>query len=73
MQSCISAWCSWTKPVLQVVNFLQATSQLAQMRLRSVLGQHELDEILSQRESINRTLQTIFDEATDAWGNWASC
>jgi len=56
------------KSVLQVVNFLQATSQLAQTRLRSVLGQHELDEILSQRESINRTLQTILDEATDAWG-----
>src|ERR1700728_4915570 len=56
------------KSVLQVVNFLQATSQLAQTRLRSVLGQHELDEILSQRESINRTLQTILDEATDPWG-----
>src|ERR1700689_5351502 len=56
------------KSVLQVVNFLQAPSQLAQTRLRSVLGQHELDEILSQRESINRTLQTILDEATDAWG-----
>ena len=54
--------------MLQVVNFLQATSQLAQTRLRSVLGQHELDEILSQRESINRTLQTILDEATDPWG-----
>ena len=56
------------KSVLQVVDFFQATSQLAQTRLRSVLGQHELDEILSQRESINRTLQTILDEATDAWG-----
>src|SRR5471030_536570 len=56
------------KAVLQVENFLQATSQLAQTRLRSVLGQHELDEILSQRESINRTLQTILDEATDPWG-----
>src|ERR1700728_4880617 len=56
------------KSVLQVVNFLQATSQLAQTRLRSVLGQHELDEILSQRESINRTLQAILDEATDPWG-----
>ena len=55
------------KSVLQVVNFLQATSQLAQTRLRSVLGQHELDEILSQRESINRTLQAILDEATDPW------
>src|ERR1700689_5230012 len=56
------------KSVLQVVNFFQATSQLAQTRLRSVLGKHELDEILSQRESINRTLQTILDEATDPWG-----
>src|SRR5574337_598683 len=56
------------KSVLQVENFLQATSQLAQTRLRSVLGQHELDEILSQRDSINHTLQTILDEATDPWG-----
>jgi regulator of protease activity HflC (stomatin/prohibitin superfamily) len=56
------------KSMLQVENFLQATSQLAQTRLRSVLGQHELDEILSQRDSINQTLQTILDEATDPWG-----
>src|SRR5574337_1349854 len=56
------------KSVLQVENFLQATSQLAQTRLRSVLGQHELDEILSQRDSINHTLQAILDEATDPWG-----
>lgn len=56
------------KATLQVADFLQATSQLAQTRLRSVLGQHELDEILSQRDSINRILQTILDEATDAWG-----
>jgi len=56
------------KSMLQVENFLQATSQLAQTRLRSVLGQHELDEILSQRDSINQTLQVILDEATDAWG-----
>jgi len=56
------------KSVLQVENFLQATSQLSQTRLRSVLGQHELDEILSQRDSINHTLQTILDEATDPWG-----
>ena len=56
------------KSRLQVENFLQATSQLAQTRLRSVLGQHELDEILSQRDSINQTLQLILDEATDAWG-----
>jgi regulator of protease activity HflC (stomatin/prohibitin superfamily) len=56
------------KSMLQVENFLQATSQLAQTRLRSVLGQHELDEILSQRDSINQTLQLILDEATDPWG-----
>jgi regulator of protease activity HflC (stomatin/prohibitin superfamily) len=56
------------KSVLQVANFFQATSQLAQTRLRSVLGQHELDEILSQRDSINHSLQQILDEATDPWG-----
>ncbi|MGA9333874.1 MAG: slipin family protein [Rudaea sp.] len=56
------------KAVLQVADFYQATSQLAQTRLRSVLGQHELDEILSQRDSINHTLQTTLDEATDPWG-----
>ncbi|HET7359102.1 MAG TPA: slipin family protein, partial [Rhodanobacteraceae bacterium] len=56
------------KAMLQVADFYAATSQLAQTRLRSVLGQHELDEILSQRDSINHTLQTILDEATDAWG-----
>ena len=53
------------KSVLEVADFYQATSQLAQTRLRSVLGQHELDEILSQRDSINHVLQTILDEATD--------
>jgi regulator of protease activity HflC (stomatin/prohibitin superfamily) len=56
------------KAMLQVADFYSATSQLAQTRLRSVLGQHELDEILSQRDSINHTLQTTLDEATDAWG-----
>ena len=56
------------KSVLHVENFLQATSQLAQTRLRSVLGQHELDEILSQRDAINLLLQSMLDEATDAWG-----
>ena len=56
------------KSVLQVADFYQATSQLAQTRLRAMLGQHELDEILSQRDSINHTLQEILDEATDAWG-----
>jgi regulator of protease activity HflC (stomatin/prohibitin superfamily) len=56
------------KSVLQVADFFQATSQLSQTRLRSVLGQHELDEILSQRESINHSLQQVLDEATDPWG-----
>ncbi|WP_082190105.1 slipin family protein [Frateuria defendens] len=56
------------KSILQVADFYQATMQLAQTRLRSVLGQHELDEILSQRDSINRSLQQILDEATDPWG-----
>jgi len=56
------------KSVLEVENFLQATSQLAQTRLRSVLGQHELDEILAQRDSINHTLQVTLDEATGPWG-----
>lgn len=56
------------KSILQVADFFQATSQLAQTRLRSVLGQHELDDILSQRDSINRSLQQVLDEATDPWG-----
>lgn len=56
------------KAILQVSDFFQATSQLAQTRLRSVLGQHDLDDILSQRDSINRSLQQILDEATDPWG-----
>jgi regulator of protease activity HflC (stomatin/prohibitin superfamily) len=56
------------KSVLKVSDFYQATSQLSQTRLRSVLGQHELDEILSQRDSINHDLQQILDEATDPWG-----
>jgi regulator of protease activity HflC (stomatin/prohibitin superfamily) len=56
------------KAMLQVADFYQATSQLAQTRLRSVLGQHELDEILAKRESINHSLQQILDEATDPWG-----
>lgn len=56
------------KAVLQVSQYYQATSQLSQTRLRSVLGEHELDEILSQRESINHKLQSILDEATDPWG-----
>ncbi|HET6587605.1 MAG TPA: slipin family protein [Oleiagrimonas sp.] len=56
------------KSVLQVADFYAATSQLAQTRLRSVLGQHELDEILAKRDAINKMLQETLDEATDPWG-----
>jgi regulator of protease activity HflC (stomatin/prohibitin superfamily) len=56
------------KSVLEVENFLQATSQLAQTRLRSVLGQHELDEMLAEREKLNADIQRILDEQTEAWG-----
>ena len=54
--------------VVQVENYLYATSQLAQTTLRSVAGQVELDEILSEREKINQELQTILDRHTDPWG-----
>jgi regulator of protease activity HflC (stomatin/prohibitin superfamily) len=56
------------KAIIQVANPWEATSQLAQTTLRSVLGQHELDEMLSQREKLNVDLQRILDQATDAWG-----
>jgi regulator of protease activity HflC (stomatin/prohibitin superfamily) len=56
------------KAVVAVENFLYATSQMSQTTLRSVLGQHELDELLSNREKINQKLQTIIDERTDPWG-----
>lgn len=56
------------KAIIQVENFLEATSQLAQTTLRSVLGQHELDEMLSQRDRLNMNIQTILDQQTDAWG-----
>lgn len=56
------------KAIIQVENFLEATSQLAQTTLRSVLGQHELDEMLSQRDRLNIDIQTILDQQTDAWG-----
>jgi regulator of protease activity HflC (stomatin/prohibitin superfamily) len=56
------------KAIIQVVNPWEATSQFAQTTLRSVLGQHELDEMLSQREKLNVDIQRILDEATDAWG-----
>lgn len=56
------------KAIVSVENYLYATSQLAQTTLRSVLGEVELDELLSQREALNTRLQTILDEHTDAWG-----
>ena len=56
------------KAIIQVANPFEATSQLAQTTLRSVLGQHELDEMLSQREKLNIDVQRILDQATDAWG-----
>jgi len=56
------------KAIVSVENYLYATSQLAQTTLRSVLGQVELDELLSQREELNSRLQTILDEQTDVWG-----
>ncbi len=57
-----------TKATIAVENYLFATSQLAQTTLRSVCGQTELDEILSQREKINSQLQDILDKSTDPWG-----
>jgi len=54
--------------IVQVENFMVATSQIAQTTLRSVLGQHMLDELLSERDRINSILQTIIDEATAPWG-----
>ncbi len=54
--------------VVKVINHIQATSQISQTTLRNVLGQHELDELLSQREKLNQNLQTIIDEQTDPWG-----
>src|SRR5437879_1812114 len=54
--------------IVQVENFMVATSQIAQTTLRSVLGQHSLDELLSEREKINLILQEIIDEATGPWG-----
>ena len=56
------------KAIVGVENFLMATSQLSQTTLRSVLGQSELDEILSQREKINHKLQQIIDTSTEPWG-----
>ncbi len=56
------------KAIIQVENFYDATSQLAQTTLRSVLGQHELDEMLAERDRLNIDIQTNLDQQTDAWG-----
>ncbi len=56
------------KAIIQVEDFMVATSQLAQTTLRSVLGQHELDEMLASRERLNADIQRMLDEQTDAWG-----
>ena len=56
------------RAVIQVEDYYEATSQLAQTTLRSVLGQHELDEMLAEREKLNKDIQEILDTETDAWG-----
>lgn len=56
------------RAIIQVENYYAATSQLAQTTLRSVLGQHELDEMLAGRERLNSDIQKILDQQTDAWG-----
>ena len=56
------------KAIIQVEDFYAATSQLAQTTLRSVLGQHELDEMLAERDRLNTDVQSILDQQTDAWG-----
>ena len=56
------------KAVIQVANFLNATNLLAQTTLRAVLGKHELDQLLSDREKLNLDIQTILDSQTEAWG-----
>ncbi len=56
------------KAIIQVANVFEATSQLAQTTLRSVLGQHELDDMLAERDKLNRDIQKILDAQTDNWG-----
>lgn len=56
------------KAIIQVEDYLNATSQLSQTTLRSVLGQHELDEMLAERETLNADIQDSLDKQTDAWG-----
>ena len=54
--------------IIQVANFIEATSQLAQTTLRAILGKHELDQLLSERETLNKDIQEVLDAQTDAWG-----
>lgn len=56
------------KAVIQVEHYMMATSQLAQTTLRSVLGKHDLDEMLAERDKLNKDIQDILDRQTDAWG-----
>ncbi len=56
------------KAIIQVANYYEATSQLAQTTLRAVLGKHELDELLAERDKLNLDIQRILDAQTDAWG-----
>lgn len=56
------------KAIIQVAQFIEATSQLAQTTLRAVLGRHELDELLAERERLNTDIQRVLDSQTDAWG-----
>ncbi len=56
------------KAIINVENYMEATGQLAQTTLRSVLGQHELDELLAERERLNHDIQAILDQQTDQWG-----
>ena len=54
--------------IIQVANFVEATSQLAQTTLRAILGKHELDQMLSERDKLNSDIQGVLDQQTDAWG-----
>jgi regulator of protease activity HflC (stomatin/prohibitin superfamily) len=56
------------RAVIQVANYMEATSQLAQTTLRSVLGKHDLDEMLAERDKLNVDIQDVLDKQTDAWG-----
>jgi len=56
------------RAIINVQNYMEATGQLAQTTLRSVLGQHELDELLAERERLNHDIQSILDQQTDQWG-----